>query len=109
MKVPRDRSVEVTYQAIKQGYRRLDCATDYGNEEGVGIGIKKAIQEGLCAREDLYVTSKLWNTYHNPAHVELAIDRNLKDLQLDYLDAYLIHFPVALEYVPIDKKYPPEW
>ena len=72
-------------------------------------GINKAIEDGICSRDDLFITSKLWNTYHNPAHIEEALDRNLRDLQLSYLDSYLIHFPVALQYVPIKEKYPPEW
>lgn len=58
------------------------------------------------SREELFVTSKLWNHFHNPAHVEVALDRTLKDLQLDYLDLFLIHFPVAYKFVPHDEKYP---
>ncbi len=100
---------EVTYNAIKQGYRKLDCACDYGNEKEVGEGIKQAIDEGICKREDLHITSKLWNTFHKPEHVMLGFKKTLSDLKLDYLDLYLIHFPISLEYVPIDKKYPPEW
>ena len=100
---------EVTYNAIKQGYRKLDCACDYGNESEVGEGIQQAIKEGICKRDDLHITSKLWNTYHNPEHVMLAFKKTLSDLKLEYLDLYLIHFPISLEYVPINKKYPPEW
>mmetsp|Transcript_21446 Transcript_21446/g.40044 ORF Transcript_21446/g.40044 Transcript_21446/m.40044 type:complete len:329 (-) Transcript_21446:11-997(-) len=106
-KVPKSVCATVCYQAIKSGYRRLDCACDYGNEKEVGEGIAKAIQDGLCTREDLFVTSKLWNTYHK--HVAAACQRSLDDLQLSYLDEYLIHFPISMEYVPFDKKYPPEW
>ena len=108
-KVPKDVCADVCYQAIDAGYRRLDCACDYGNEEEVGKGIAKAIQEGLCTREELFVTSKLWNTYHQPEHVPLACQRSLKDLQLSYIDEYLIHFPISTEFVPFEKKYPPEW
>mmetsp|Transcript_58477 Transcript_58477/g.161773 ORF Transcript_58477/g.161773 Transcript_58477/m.161773 type:complete len:324 (+) Transcript_58477:43-1014(+) len=108
-KVPKDICADVCYRAIEAGYRRLDCACDYGNEEEVGKGIAKAIQDGICKREDLFVTSKLWNTYHKPEHVPLACQRSLKDLQLSYLDEYLIHFPISMEFVPFDKKYPPEW
>lgn len=99
----------ITYQAISNGYRRLDSACDYGNEYFVGLGIKKAIQNKICQRSDLYITSKLWNTFHHPDHVELACRKTLQDLQLTYLDCYLIHFPISLEYIPLDKKYPPEW
>ena len=66
-------------------------------------------KDGLCSRSDLFITSKLWNTYHAPEHVPLALERTLSDLSLDYLDEYLIHFPISMEYVPIDQKYPPEW
>ena len=100
---------KTAYNAIVQGYRRLDCASDYGNEKEVGRGIARAIAEGFCKREELYITSKLWNTFHNPAHVEEACDRSLSDLGLSYFDEYLIHFPISMEYVPMDKKYPPEW
>lgn len=108
-KVPSEICASVCYQAIKEGYRRLDCACDYGNEKEVGEGIANAISDGLCTREDLFVTSKLWNTYHKPEHVPLACQRSLRDLQLTYLDEYLIHFPISLEFVPFEKKYPPEW
>jgi len=97
------------YQAIKVGYRHLDSASDYGNEKEVGEGIKRALDDGLCVRDDLWVTSKLWNTHHSKQHVEPAIQRTLNDLQLDYLDLYLIHFPIALKYVPIEERHPAEW
>ena len=108
-KIPRDQTAEVVYAAIKSGYRHLDCACDYGNEVQVGEGIARAIAEGVCNREDLWVTSKLWNTYHAAEHVSLACQRSLDDLQLTYVDLYLIHFPIALEYVPFELRYPPEW
>jgi D-xylose reductase len=108
-KVPKETCAQVCYDAIKTGYRRLDCACDYGNEEQCGIGIARAIADGLCTRNDLFITSKLWNTYHKPEHVPLALQKSLYDLNVTYIDEYLIHFPISMEYVPIDVKYPPEW
>lgn len=96
-------------EAIRLGYRHLDCACDYGNEPQVGEGIAAALRDGLCRRDELWVTSKLWNTYHDPKHVRLACERSLRDLGLDYLDLYLIHFPIAQRYVPIEERYPPGW
>lgn len=96
-------------EALKIGYRGLDCACDYGNEQEVGEAIKEAIASGICKREDLFITSKLWNTYHKAEHVEPACRKTLADLGLDYLDLYLIHFPISLKYIPIEKRYPPEW
>lgn len=99
----------VVSTAIEFGYRHLDCACDYGNEEGVGDGIRDALESGYCKREDLWVTSKLWNTYHAPEHVRPALQKSLDDLGLDYLDLYLIHFPISLMYIPIEQRYPPGW
>jgi len=108
-KVAKDKCAEVTYQAIKNGYRLLDEACDYGNEKECGQGLKKAIDEGLVKREDVFVTSKLWNTYHRKEHVKMACKKTLEDLGLEQLDLYLIHFPVALKFVPFETRYPPEW
>ena len=80
-----------------------------GNESEVGEGIARAIQSGNVTREELWVTSKLWNTYHEPQHVRSACKKTLTDLGLEYLDLYLIHFPISLKYVPFEKRYPPEW
>jgi D-xylose reductase len=108
-KIPKTDCENAVFSAIKSGYRLLDGACDYGNEVEVGLGIKKALDEGVCKREDLFIVSKLWNTFHRPEHVEEGCRKSLKDLGVDYLDLYIIHFPIAMKYVPIDVKYPPEW
>ena len=108
-KMPKPAAPTRVQEAIRAGYRHLDCACDYGNEAEVGAGISAAVSAGLCRREDLWVTSKLWNTYHEPKHVRAACERSLRDLRLDYLDLYLVHFPIALAFVPFDVRYPPEW
>lgn len=108
-KISKDQCANVVYQAIQCGYRDFDGACDYGNEKEVGEGINRAINDGLCKREELKITSKLWNTYHQPEHVLLAAEKTLDDLGLDYLDSYLIHFPIALKFVPFERRYPPEW
>ena len=108
-KVPKEKCAELVHEAIRLGYRHIDSASDYGNEKEVGEGIKRAINSGLVSRQDLWVTSKLWNTYHEPQHVKAACQKSLTDLGLDYLDLYLIHFPISLKFVPFEKRYPPEW
>ncbi|SAM02260.1 hypothetical protein [Absidia glauca] len=100
---------ETIYTAIKNGYRLIDGAAAYENEVEVGRGIKKAIQEGIVKREDLFVVTKLWNTYHQKDHVRPAFDRSLKEMDLEYIDLYLIHFPVPIEYVDPAVKYPGGW
>src|SRR5205085_5545366 len=105
----RTAAADLVRQAISTGYRHLDCACDYGNEAEVGAGIRAALAAGACRRDDLWVTSKLWNTYHARQHVRPAVERSLRDLHIDYLDLYLIHFPIAQAFVPFEARYPPEW
>lgn len=108
-KVPNDAAANLVQTAIGLGYRHLDCACDYGNEREVGSGIHAALSSRVCRRDELWVTSKLWNTYHAPKHVRPALERSLRDLGLDYLNLYLIHFPIAQEFVPFETRYPPGW
>lgn len=86
---------EAVYKALKAGYSHIDCAPVYGNEEEVGNALNKALNDGVITREDLWVTSKLWNNAHKKENVIPALQKTLKDLELDYLDLYLMHWPVA--------------
>ncbi|WP_027880627.1 aldo/keto reductase [Mesoflavibacter zeaxanthinifaciens] len=103
------------YEAIKIGYRHIDCASVYGNEKEVGNAIADAIKEGIVTREDLWITSKLWSDSHGRENVIPALQNTLNDLQLEYLDLYLIHWPVAFkkgvefpktaeEFIPLEDK-----
>ena len=83
--------------AIEQGYRHIDCAAIYMNEPEIGIAIQTCISKGIVKREDLWITSKLWNNAHRKHEVIPALKKTLADLQLDYLDLYIIHWPVAIK------------
>jgi D-xylose reductase len=108
-KIGNDKTADMVQTAIGAGYRHIDSACDYGNEKEAGVGIRNSLNDGLCKREELWITSKLWNTYHRPEHVRPAIERTLADLGVDYLDLYLVHFPISLQYIPFDERYPPGW
>lgn len=84
-------------EAIKMGYRHIDCAMIYQNEAEIGQAFSDAFKDGDVKREELWITSKLWNNAHLKDDVQPALENTLKDLQLDYLDLYLIHWPVALK------------
>ena len=108
-KLPEQSVASTVVDAVAAGYRHVDSAADYGNEEAVGEGLRQVLKTTDVVRDDLWVTSKLWNTFHRPEHVRAACERSLRDLGLDYLDLYLIHFPIALKYVDFSDRYPPEW
>lgn len=82
--------------ALETGYRHIDCAPIYGNEPEVGQALSDTVSEGVVDRDDVWITSKLWNDAHRPKHVRPALEETLDDLQIDTLDLYLMHWPVAL-------------
>jgi predicted aldo/keto reductase-like oxidoreductase len=90
-KIANNVTSDVVFQAIEIGYRHLDCASDYGNEKEVGVGIKRAIEAGIVTRKDLWVTSKLWNNYHKKEHVPLALARTLQDLGNTHMFFFFSH------------------
>ncbi|KAG8429109.1 hypothetical protein GDO86_018290, partial [Hymenochirus boettgeri] len=98
---------EATKAAIDVGFRHIDCAYFYGNEADVGRAIKRKIEDGTVRREDLFYTGKLWNTFHTPELVQTALEESLKDLQLDYMDLFIIHMPIGLKpgenLIPMDE------
>ncbi|XP_011500527.1 PREDICTED: aldose reductase-like [Ceratosolen solmsi marchali] len=98
-------AVDIIKDAIRIGYRHIDTAPIYGNEQEIGEAITSSIQEGVVKREDLFLTSKLWNTQHRCDLVEPALRKTLCDLNVDYIDLYLIHWPFAYEE---SKEYFPE-
>lgn len=91
--IPLEETAEAVYQAIKVGYRLIDTATIYGNERETGQGIKRAIDEGLVRREDLFVTSKLFILQVPEEKAAETIEQSLNVMGLEYLDLYLIHQP----------------
>ncbi|KAJ4363458.1 D-xylose reductase [Neocucurbitaria cava] len=108
-KVDNDTCADTVYNAIKTGYRLFDGACDYGNEVEAGQGVARAIKDGLVKREDLFIVSKLWQSFHDYDQVEPITKKQLADWGVDYFDLYLIHFPVALKYVAPETRYPPGW
>lgn len=90
-----DTAVVAVCEAIKAGYRHIDAAAYYNNEKGVGGGIRKGLADAGVSREELFITSKLWNTERGYEKTKEAFQKTCADLGLDYLDLYLIHWPAS--------------
>ncbi|PCH08539.1 Aldo/keto reductase [Penicillium occitanis (nom. inval.)] len=109
-KVPKVTAAETVYNAIKAGYRLFDGAYDYQNEKEAGEGIRRAISEGLVTREEIFITTKLWNNYHRREHALDMAKKQNEAWGLGYIDLFLIHFPCALKYInPEVRRYPAWW
>jgi diketogulonate reductase-like aldo/keto reductase len=90
-------TMQATTTALEVGFRHLDCAERYRNEAAVGDAMQAVFKAGTIRRQDVFVTTKLWNTNHRPERVKPAFDASLRRLQLDYADCYLIHTPFAFQ------------
>ncbi|KAI4281220.1 MAG: hypothetical protein L6R35_005699 [Caloplaca aegaea] len=106
-KVNNDTCADQVYNAIKAGYRLFDGACDYGNEVESGQGVARALKDNLCKRSDLFLVSKLWNSFHDGPRVKPICQKQLQDWGIDYFDLYIMHFPISLKYVDPSVKYPP--
>ena len=91
---------EAVSGAIRCGYRLFDCAAVYGNEEVIGTVFKNAFDEGIVKREELFIISKVWNDMHGPGDVLKSMKQTLLDLQLDYVDAFIVHWPFPNYHAP---------
>src|ERR1700733_11502286 len=90
-------TISATRDALEAGFRHFDCAERYRNESEVGEALQAGLAAGGTAREDIFVTTKLWNSNHRPERVEPAFEARLKSLRLNYADLYLIHTPYAFQ------------
>jgi diketogulonate reductase-like aldo/keto reductase len=88
---------QATKTALEAGFRHFDCAERYRNEEAIGEAMQEVFKAGLIRREDVFVTTKLWNTNHRPERVKPAFDGSRRRLQIDTVDCYIIHTPFAFQ------------
>lgn len=96
-----DEVKEAVKCAIDCGYRSLDCALVYQNESSVGQAVADKIRDGVVKRGDLFITTKLWDTHHNPANIRENCMKSLNSLKCGYIDLYLIHWPFGFEVLKI--------
>lgn len=108
-KSARGEVAQAVTSAIELGYRHIDCAPIYQNEKEIGESLSIALQHGGVRREELWITSKLWNNAHAKKHVQPALESTLRDLRLEYLDLFLIHWPVHFQPGIVFPKKPEEY
>ncbi|XP_036043977.1 estradiol 17 beta-dehydrogenase 5-like isoform X5 [Onychomys torridus] len=101
--VPKSKILESTKIAIDIGFRHIDSAYVYQNEKETGQAIRRKIADGVVKREDIFLTTKLWSTFHRPELVKVCLQRSLENFQLDYVDLYIIHLPMSIK--PSEKTY----
>ncbi|XP_060892400.1 aldose reductase-related protein 2 [Labrus mixtus] len=95
--LPRTSTQGAVEAAIAAGYRHIDTAYNYGNEVEIGKALRSKMQQGIINREDMYIVSKLWLTHYAQEDIPVCLNKSLNDLKLDYLDLYLVHFPVGFK------------
>src|ERR1700761_3317317 len=88
---------QATKAALEVGFRHFDCAERYRNEDAIGEAMQEVFRAGAIRREDVFITTKLWNTNHRPERVAPAFEASCRRLQVDYVDCYLIHTPFAFQ------------
>ena len=91
---------QAVYGGIRAGYRLIDCAAVYQNEDKIGEALERVIAEGSVEREDLFIASKVWNDMHGEGKVAESCEKSLRDLHLSYLDLYFIHWPFPNYHAP---------
>ena len=91
---------EAVYGGIKAGYRMIDCASVYQNEDRIGESIERVLKEGIVERSELFITSKVWNDMHGEGKVAESCEKSIRDLRSSYLDLYLVHWPFPNYHAP---------